>query len=206
MNNGWRDTIETQLEADAAPESQTHRLDARRIGRRWRLAASLLLGLAGAWMIWRALPTTPVDPYALEQKTMVAVYQEAIDDGFGPDWVCRNDEEFAFTFRVAHQQALVLREMPEDVAALGLSYCHTISPRTICILAQAEGRPVMVFVDRLDAEPGRAEAPGGGLHLHRGTVGDLVLYELSPLDTPRVLPLLHDPAGPDGEPTEEDDP
>ena len=62
------------------------------------------------------------------------------------------------------------------------------------------GRPV--FVDRADRVVStRAKNPTAGVRLFQHSVGDLVIYEVTPLDDPRVMHLLEliDVLPPEGE-------
>ena len=50
----------------------------------------------------------------------------------------------------------------------------------------------MVFVDRLEANAHPAEPDRStGLHLFRKELGPLVMYELTPLDSPQVMDYLY---------------
>lgn len=131
-------------------------------------------------------------------RSMDRVYADATDTGFEPDWVCATDEIFADTFQRQLGQTLLFGDAPSSVAAprirlTGLSYTNTITKRTICVLARVSDQPVMVFVDELAKDQGQSLADGSPLHLFRGEVGGLVLYELSPLDQPHLLDLFFEP-------------
>ena len=76
---------------------------------------------------------------------------------------------------------------------MGLAYPNTITPRTIALLARVHSEEVVVFVDRVRADPGQSLPQGSGLNLHRRRVGKLVLYELSRLDRPFLLDLFYQP-------------
>jgi hypothetical protein len=60
------------------------------------------------------------------------------------------------------------------------------------MLARVNGLPVMVFVDRANADT-HPTLPSGEnkLHLFRKELGPLVLYELTPLDRPNVSDYLY---------------
>ncbi|MDY7108927.1 MAG: hypothetical protein SYC29_09855 [Planctomycetota bacterium] len=168
------------------------------------IAASVMLCVLGGWMIWSALgpgPRTP-DPYAPQPwRSMQAVYEDKIESGFRPDWVCRTDEEFQDTFRRQLGQRLLVDDLPDDAAMLGLAYSNTITRWTISMLAEADGRRVIVFIDRLEADDGPTVPEASDLNVFRRELGKLVLYELSPLEEPRLLPHFYDPDAQDDDST-----
>jgi hypothetical protein len=180
----------------AEPEAPVARIGTRTSWRRWAVAASVLLTVAGAWLIWSVVapPQLAPSPYRLRAPmTITAFYEAKVDDGFVPDWRCEDDAEFREAFKGQLGQALSMREAA-GVTALGVGYCHTLSPGTMYVLTQVAGSPVIVFVDTEQAVPETRPAAGDGLYLHEGRAGGLVLLELSPFDRPQVLDLLFDPA------------
>ena len=159
----------------------------------WRVAAAVALLLFGAWVVHFALNAggpEPVNRYA--QRGLEQVYQDDLAAGFEPLWVCETDHEFARTFAQRLGQPLLMAQGPASIQALGLSYANAISGGTTYLLAKVDGESVLVFVDRVDRDPGQA-VTSGKLHLHRRELGELVLYELSPFDQPRVFDLFYVP-------------
>jgi len=182
-----------RLAAIADDAVRTHRADTMRPApRRWlAVAAGLAAAVVGGWLIVAAL-RQPGGAYdAGPRVTFAQAYHQWADQGFQPQWVCKDDQEFADTFRTAFGQGLVPLEPPAGVRLLGLAYCHSLSRGTIGVLAVVDGRPVAVFIDRADRD---AEVePPGDLRQFRTRHGRLVLYELTPWDEPRLTPLLGDP-------------
>jgi hypothetical protein len=73
----------------------------------------------------------------------------------------------------------------------GLAYLGGMSPHTTAMLARVDQSPVLVFVDRLERDqPQAMPEPSSGLRLFRKQLGELVLYELTPLTAPRVMDFL----------------
>jgi hypothetical protein len=169
------------------------------------MAASLLVGVMGVWLIWQQVKPDPtasliVGPPPI--KTAAAYYNTELARGFEPDWVCANDQEFADTFRQRLGQAMVLKEMPAGSKMLGLDYAPVLTPLTIALLATVDDQSVMVLIDRLSADnPELINADCANLQVHRRVVGSLVLYELTPLPQARVLDFLQ-PAPSDTAPTD----
>ncbi len=174
-----------------APATGGWRLAVKRLA----VAAALAGGVFGAWQIYSVLSPDAGGYQPMAWRSLETVYRNEIESGFEPSWVCENDEEFRQSFSKSHGQPLLLAQLPDRVSALGLAYCNSITLKTTYLLATVEGEPVIVFVDRRDRDPGQTLSPGSDLHLYSRHVGSLVLYELSPLDQPRLLDHFYDPDG-----------
>lgn len=159
-------------------------------GRFMRAAAAVILLVCGSWLLVRSFTPDVVNPYDIQpHRSALAVYDALSDEGFEPLWQCRDDAEFAGVFMDRHGQPLVITAMPETHAALGIHYANVISPRSTLVLARVNGNNIMLVIDRVD----RDTDPGSlrdGLFAHRAEVGDLVIYELSPLDEASVIPYF----------------
>ena len=82
--------------------------------------------------------------------------------------------------------------LPDGMKMEGLTYCGGLSRYTTTLLARVNDSPVMVFIDRANADSHPADPPSAtGLHLFRQELGPLVMYELTPLDQPMVMSYLH---------------
>jgi hypothetical protein len=188
---------------DPSPRRTRRAPDRLRLFRPLAIAASVMLCVLGGWMIWTALgpgPRTP-DPYAPQPwRSMQTVYEEKIDTGFRPDWVCRTDDEFQDTFRRQLGQRLLMGELPRGTAMLGLAYSNTITPWTISMLGETDGQRVIVFIDRLEEDKGPSVPQDSDLNVFRRELGKLVLYELSPLQEPRMVQHFYDPDTQDADP------
>ncbi|MEW6251274.1 MAG: hypothetical protein AB1716_11550 [Planctomycetota bacterium] len=175
--------------------------------RRWLMgggfaaAAMLVLAIgAGVWRTWPKAPHVPeIDDqgYAVKPwRTFEMVYRDEVDAGFQCEWECKTEREFAGTFHKRFGQGLLLGKLPAGARALGLSYCNTLSKRTVILLARVQEQPVLVFID----QPGKYQdlnvAPNSGLHLFKRDLGGLVLCEVTPLDRPWVLDAFYDPQQP----------
>ena len=85
--------------------------------------------------------------------------------------------------------------LPADsgIALTGWGYGNNwgtpLGDATMILLATRVDTKVVVFIDRRKNDRTLRE-PGGGKHLFRKETGDLVLYEISPLNEPIVLPAL----------------
>ena len=186
-------------------ESEEHKLppmmkrDWGAIPRRLAVAAAIVAGVFGSWLTWNALqPARDSDPYG-PWRSIEVVYADAVAIDMKPEWTCDTVPEFADSIRNHFGQAAVIPfDLPDGMAALGLAYGNSISRRTVCLLAEVNDEPVIVFIDRVEADSGQTIEESSGLTLFSRRIGRLVLYELSPLEKPALLELFYDP---DADPT-----
>lgn len=166
--------------------------------RGWRVfaaAALLALSLVGVWYSWSMTRPPPVvDVYAKQPwRGFATVYYDTIRDGFKPAWICRTEQQFERTFSRRFRQPLLLAKLPSGMTAGGISYSNTLSEATINVLGRVDGTPVMIFVDRVDVDHAPLPPPPPELRIFKRQLDDLVLYELTPLDRPNILPYFYNP-------------
>jgi len=155
---------------------------------------SVLAAVAAAWLIATSLNGgKKVTPF-FEQRPLAMIYAETVEQGFRPYYVCEDQERFARTFRRRQKIALELQETPADRRMVGLSYIGGLSRDTTAMLAYADDKPIVVFVDRknFDNEPllSQRNEKLANLHVHRSELADLVVYEISPFDSVKLTPYL----------------
>lgn len=148
----------------------------------WLLAAASIVMLVVAGGVW----WTGSQPTRAE-----SLYTAQIDSGFQPGWVCDTDFEFARWTNNRLRQPLVPADpMPEGVTTLGWSFVQGSSPlsdRAAIMLASSHSAKVLVLADRLESDRRVRVSRDSGLHVHRRELGPLVLYEISPLESPTAL-------------------
>ncbi len=151
------------------------------------LAASLAWGIFGFQLLRDNAPEV-----AYQRRPLVEVYQDCVDGGFQPYWVCDNEKLFASTFEKRQGVALKLAEMPADTKMVGLSYLSGISRQSTSLLAEVDGQQVIVFVDRVgnDAELEKGELAEAGVNIFKTQKDGLVFYEVSPLAEAEVVNFL----------------
>ena len=179
-------------EAQAAP---TPRLRSIPAWRRLAVAAVLVLGVVGAWQIYHAFTAARGTYDPGPHRTLLQAYQATVDNGFHSNWTCRDDAEFALTFFDQFGQMLSMNPpLPAQTLALGLEYFDILSHKTIGMLARVNEQPVMIFIDRLENDDQSAvQSVEAGKHIFRRELGDLVLYEVTPLDHPGLVNHLRQP-------------
>jgi hypothetical protein len=128
------------------------------------------------------------------------LYHEAVSNGFEPYYECRDDERFAAVFARRQGIPLRLNPMPAGSRMLGLSYPGGLSRHTTAMLCEVDGEPVMVFVDRQDADlptASRRDEDLQDVNVFRVVRDGLVFYEVSPFPGARAVEFLvaaHPPA------------
>ena len=174
-------------------------LDRRRVG--WAkyaaVAAAVLISFAlVAWFVRDRRTQTEYPEMAWRSVEMV--YRIETLKGFKPLWKCETDEEFAKTYKDALGTPILLplAQLPPGTEMAGLSYSNTFSPKTVLFFGRVRGTPVIVFADRVEKDTGVGVSAESGLRVYRKPVGDLVLYEVSPLDRAYFLDSFRQEAAP----------
>lgn len=147
-------------------------------------AAVVLLGIVVTqWWSSNAAGDTSLSP--------TAVYTREVKAGFVPKAICTDDATFRAWVAGRYGQGLSLPEPPKGLTLVGWSYADVVSPDSGVLLAKFEGREVVVIIDRagLEHEP-RATGKHHGLYVHRGVIGSLVAYEVSPLPEAKIIGAL----------------
>ncbi|GMU21089.1 MAG: hypothetical protein AMXMBFR13_11830 [Phycisphaerae bacterium] len=184
--------IQPAMPAQAPPVAASRRFLGR--FRELAVAAVVALLIAGGWLgwtVWRESAGTDGDlqPW----RSVVAVYRQEAGREFQADWECP-PEEFAFTFSYRFGQPLLLAALPPGVESRGLAYTNTLTPMTVYHVAVVDGQGVLTFVDRAQAVGDAPTVPpDSGLRVFQRQLGDLVLYEVTPLDQARLLQLFYVP-------------
>jgi len=149
------------------------------------IAASLMLALGlGMWFAGSKL-VNPVD----EPRQVAMVYQEKIDRGFLPYYICDDPDRFARNFEDKLGQPLALSEMPADRSMVGISYLGGVSRDTVAMLAKVKDEKVIVFVDQ-EGKPGIEEAiesSNDDLNVFVERKFGLVFVEVTPLESAGMI-------------------
>jgi hypothetical protein len=153
----------------------------------------VLTGIAAA-VVLASVVLMLYRPSAITYREPDALYAQYDAAGFRPAWKCESDQEFADATAFYLGSAVVVPLATPGVEVLGWSYADEfgkgtpISQQTLSLLTRVEGRNVLVLMDRADRDRTLRVARDSGLRLFRRVVNNLVLYEVTPLDAPRVLP------------------
>ena len=172
----------------------------------WRqrgLAAVALLACALTWVFfgWEQLKSLVTPEQGYTQTTVAQLYQDAVQAGFEPDWLCKDDQEFAQTFHDRQGTGLLLNPLPQDVRMAGLAYREGFTEQATCMFAYADEQPVLVIAARSAEISERLLQVGDqGLSVFTRELGDLTLVEVSPLDRARILEFFYESEVP-SEPT-----
>jgi hypothetical protein len=146
-------------------------------------AAAVFLIAFGLWG-----PRWPIEREpSFTAMPLAHVYHQTVKDGFEPYYECHDDKRFADTFTSRQGIPLHLTKMPLGSMMKGLSYLGGLSRETTAMLCDVEGKPVMVFVDRVEKDrPSAAKENDPELNIFRTVRDGLVFYEVSPLDQPTM--------------------
>lgn len=169
------------------------------------LAIAASLAAVTVWSVsgWEQLNRLWQGPKGYARLTVGEVYQNAVQRGFEPDWLCEDDQQFAQTFADRQGQGLLLEPLPEGARMAGLAYLDGLTPRSTSLFALVEDQPVLVMVGRTELVPKpllKADEELG-ITVFTRQLGGLTLVEVTPFDTPRVmnsLTLAEVPAAPTG--------
>lgn len=177
-----------ELNARASGESHANEPSPVRLRRRamWlTLAATVAWGFLG----WQWFIRTKDREIAFVQRPLTEIYETCVAGGFQPYWICEDDAVFAETFRRRQGVSLELRDLPPGSSMAGLSYLAGLSRESTSMLAHVDGRPVIVFVDRVERDwrPPVGHDARTGLNVFRTERAGLALYEVTPLAEPHLL-------------------
>ncbi len=166
--------------------------------RRWAVAAVLLMGLAGTWMIFDYATTnqTP-DPYDIGPHQTIPELFARAEAGNFDYWMCKDEKEFATTFYQNFAHAAQLDpDLPGAMNLLGLCFVDSISQNTMVLggVAGPNADPVIMIIDKLNADDGsefKTIDPATGLKIPRRAAPPFVFYEVSKLDQTYFLDALN---------------
>ena len=155
--------------------------------RRWArdnvlLSAALGVMIAGS-VLWLAYTA-----HANRRVTFDEVYRDVVASP--PTSGSSTAAPFESACAKSLGRALQARNVvPNGVQMLGVIEAPVLSRKTVVLRARVDGQDVLLFADRPEEEAEALRRMGGGCHLHlfRRDAGGLVLYELTPLDQPRLL-------------------
>lgn len=126
----------------------------------------------------------------LQYVNVASVYQQSIDAGFEPDWVCDN-RRFTETIEEKLNVTLALAAMPTDRRMLGLSYVPRARADTVVMLGKFNEEPVLVFFDRPQfVEQFYDLGVNNDLNVHEREIAGLRVVEVSASPDPVFLNYL----------------
>lgn len=158
----------------------------------WRAAAGLAVAAAIAWLAFTiSIRPGRFDAPEFAAEPLTDIYRAAVADGFEPYYECREADRFADTFARRQGKSLQLLPMPLGASMLGLSYPGGLSRDTTAMLCRVDHQPVIVFVDRAEADQAIAMAGADAtLRVFREERAGLVFYEVTPFAEPRMMKQL----------------
>lgn len=159
--------------------------------RNWLLAtaAVILLSISASYGIWNITANWQTDTPSFQPRPLVAIYLETTERNFKPYYECHDEERFAGVFENRINQALRLTDMPDGSRMLGISYLGGVSRKMTAVLCEVDGEPVIVFIDQLEHDQPEIALTNSNpsLEVNRVVKKDLVFYEVSIFDSPRMI-------------------
>jgi hypothetical protein len=181
-------------EEPAARAAMSARQPSRTSARWIALAAAAVLALAavGIWYFSSAPQPTPKSPIVqptAQGPSLRRQFRNEVASGFVPETVCTTPEQFQGWVTEKFGEPLRPGAVPKSVQFVGWNYSSTLSAYTGVLLAKVDAQPVIVLMDKAENDrPPRED--DGSEHIFRRQIGNLVLYEVSTLAEPKILPLL----------------
>jgi len=125
------------------------------------------------------------------------VYAKMQARQFEPEFVCTTDEEFARTVKEKFGQPLLVAATPE-IQLVGWGYGNAYAGRivgenTLVLITKVGETPVLMFMDKASNDRSIDAPAESGLKVFRRKVGSMVLYEVTPLDEPKLLERTYNP-------------
>lgn len=159
----------------------------------WRrgLALAAVLALALGVGIWFAFFRPQQAPFRQPGE----VYESLVRGGFEPMEVCTDEAAFLDWVQRRFSTSMVIPSSIDGVELLGWSYAPVLSSGrgTGVLLARVDGQEVIVLVD--DAANARRLGDQNGLNVYSRRIAGLALYEVTPLDEPRLISRAYVPDG-----------
>lgn len=181
----------------AAAIAEVHALAGRSERRRFGRRPLLFLAIAAAVILAILLrpatePPAPTSDASALSTLWVAAYHHAVERGFDVPQCC----DSACDLRTKCHDLFGSRL--DVAAATGVDMCGAYcgpAGGAAALLARCGEEPVCLFVLPRARAPEIAGGDLAGLRIYRREVGDLVVFELSRLPEPRVLPQVFVPEG-----------
>lgn len=171
--------VDAALRRQLAPDESSLVIKRQRRLPMLLIAASIFVIVGAAAMVMLLQPR-PDD--------LTKLYIAHVDSGF-IQFPCETPDQFQAWMEDNFEHSIRPQASAEDLVYRGWNYDAPISRYTGVMLGVARGEDVVVLVDHLDRDVELA-TPNEGLNLFRRTVGELVFYELTPLDEPVFIPTF----------------
>lgn len=134
----------------------------------------------------------PVPKY--DGPSVIAAHQSLLDSGYRPTQPLTDKRAIASTiWRRTGQGLIPSAAMPSNSRILGMSEVHCLSPNTLALMLEVEGKPLTVLIDKLENDRFICVERPMEITPFRHQVGSLVLYEVTPHGRPIVCECFVDP-------------
>lgn len=162
------------------------------------IVLTLTLALYFSPMFRSAAP--PPFPQPGPSTATESLYRSLSRGGWNPSWTCGNDNEFAQSVVDQLGAPLLVRDDDApDMVLVGWLYLPygmdpIITDKTMTLMVTHDEAHIMVMIDRAENTENRPTVmPDSDLRIFEQRVGDLIAYEITPLEEPVVLPRMFIP-------------
>ncbi len=118
------------------------------------------------------------------------VYERKVKTNFLPDHVCTTDEEFIKYTKDWLGEPLLIRNTDSIKVVGWSSYEPVLSTGTSILMATVDGKEVILVMDRKKNDRKIQPPKSTGLHDFSKEFGDVIVHEITPFDSPRILPIV----------------
>jgi hypothetical protein len=176
-------------EAAAPSRPKTSRL-AKPISPLYGVAAVLVFSVfAGLYVAGVIDPQKWFNPSAGLIEPHV-VYARKVQSNFVPDHVCTTDEEFIKYTKDWVGEPLLIQNTDSIKVVGWSSYEPVFSAGTTILMAKVDGKEVILVMDRKKNDRKIRIPKSTGLHDFSQEFGDVIIHEITPLDSARILPIV----------------
>lgn len=187
--------VALQRRIDEAVRRLFEPAQAQRERRRWRLSWGWGLAIAAVLTIASAtvLYTTGTigEGWGIDRRDpIVKLYEQQTSSGVVAA-SCETPEEFQEWVELHFKRSVrPVLDGDEGLTFVGWNYDNLLSDQTVVMVGEARGAGVVVILDRVSADRELPSHEGEGLRVFRREIGDLVFYEVTPLDEAVFLPTF----------------
>ncbi len=126
--------------------------------------------------------------------SVIAAHESLVAAGYRPAHALTDPRAIAASvWRRAGQGLIPTGAMPANARILGISEVNCLSPRTLALMMQVDGKPLTVLIDKLENDRFICVERPMDITPFRQQLGELVLYEVTPHGRPIVREFFSDP-------------
>lgn len=131
---------------------------------------------------------------SFDGPSVIAAHEALMKAGYRPEHALTDSREIASSVWKRTGQGLIpTAAMPAGARVIGMSEVACLSPHTLALMMQVDGKPLTVLIDKLENDRFICVERPMEITPFRQEVGSLVLYEVTPHGRPIVRECFSDP-------------